>query len=59
MASQTLERAADDLPTMQELKTRNHLLDDKAALNAAWEQDGYWFFRDVLDKQAVARLRQS
>ena len=59
MASQTLERATDDLPKMQELKTHNHLLGDKAALDAAWEQDGYWFFRDVLDKQAVARLRQS
>lgn len=59
MASQTLERPADDLPKMQELKTHNHLLDDKAALDAAWEKDGYWFFRDVLDKDAVARLRQS
>jgi hypothetical protein len=58
MASQTLERAADDLPPMQELKTHNHLLDDKAALNAAWENDGYWFFRGVLDTGAVARLRQ-
>jgi hypothetical protein len=59
MASQTLERPADDLPKMQELKTHNHLIDDKAALDAAWEQDGYWFFRGVLDKDAVARLRQS
>lgn len=58
MASQTLERPADDLPEMRELKTHNHLLDDKAALDAAWEKDGYWFFRGVLDKEAVARLRQ-
>lgn len=59
MASQTLDRPADDLPMMQELKTHNHLLDDKDALDAAWEQDGYWFFRGVLDKDVVARLRQS
>ena len=47
------------LPTTQELKTHNHLIGDLAALDAAWEQDGYWFFRDVLDKGAVARLRQN
>jgi hypothetical protein len=47
------------LPITQELKTHNHLIGDLAALDAAWEQDGYWFFRDVLDKGAVARLRQN
>jgi hypothetical protein len=45
-------------PEMQELKTHNHLLGDKAALDQAWESDGYWFFRDVLDKGAVAKLRR-
>lgn len=43
--------------TTKELKTHNHLLGDLAALNQAWERDGYWFFRDVLDKGAVGRLR--
>ena len=44
-------------PAMRELKTHNHLLGDLAALDRAWEEDGYWFFRDVLDKDAVGRLR--
>lgn len=45
------------LPEMKELNISNALLDDPAALAAAWERDGYWFFRDVLDQEAVARLR--
>jgi hypothetical protein len=59
MATQLMTPVSDDIPTPSELKTHNHLIGDKAALDAAWEQDGYWFFRDVLDKAAVARLRQS
>ena len=42
---------------MTPLKSHNHLLDDHQALAQAWERDGYWFFKDVLDKEAVARLR--
>jgi len=34
------------------------LLGDHAALDEAMGRDGYWFFRDVLDKDAVARLRR-
>jgi hypothetical protein len=45
------------LPAMQELHVSNDILDDRAALEAAWERDGYWFFRDVLDNDAVGRLR--
>lgn len=48
---------ADTLP-MQELNVSNHLLGDRAALDAAWERDGYWFFRGVLDQEAVARTRR-
>ena len=44
-------------PATREFKTHNHLLGDFAALDRAWEEDGYWFFRDVLDKDAVGRLR--
>ena len=44
-------------PPMREFNLSNHLLDNHAALEAAWDRDGYWFFRDVLDKDAVARLR--
>lgn len=39
------------------LKTANHLLGDRAALNRAWQQDGYWFFRDVIDKRPLAEIR--
>ena len=46
-----------DTPPMRELRVSNHLLGDRAALERAWERDGYWFFRDVLDKDAVGRLR--
>lgn len=45
------------LPAMQELHVSNDILDDREALEAAWERDGYWFFRDVLDREAVERLR--
>ena len=47
----------DDTPPMREFNVSNHLLNDRAGLEAAWERDGYWFFRDVLDKDAVGRLR--
>ena len=49
--------SSPDTQPMRELKTANHLLGDRAALDAAWERDGYWFFRDVLDKGALGRLR--
>src|SRR5581483_6086573 len=44
-------------PPMRELSVSNHLLGNRAALDAAWDRDGYWFFRDVLDKNAIARVR--
>ena len=59
MATQIDIPIADSFPEVGELKTHNHLLADTAALDAAWEQDGYWFFRDVLDKHAVGRLRKA
>jgi hypothetical protein len=46
-----------DTPAMQEFNISNHLLGDRAALDAAFARDGYWFFRNVLDLEAVARLR--
>lgn len=42
---------------MHTLHASNDLLGDRAALDAAWERDGYWFFRDVLDHGALGRLR--
>ena len=46
------------VPQVREPKVHNHLIGDLAALDAAMDRDGYWFFRDVLDKGAVARLRR-
>jgi hypothetical protein len=43
---------------MGELKISNCLLGDRAALDRAWERYGYWYFRNVLDTAAVARLRR-
>jgi hypothetical protein len=43
---------------MRELKTSNHLLGNRAALADAFKENGYLFFRDVLDKGAIARLRR-
>jgi hypothetical protein len=49
--------SVNTLPPTRELNVSNDLLDDRDALDAAWERDGYWFFRDVLDRDAVGRLR--
>lgn len=46
------------VPETREVKVHNDLLGNRAALNEAWERDGYWFFRDMLDKGAVGRLRE-
>jgi len=46
------------VPATTEPKTHNHLLGDLPALWEAMDRDGYWFFRDVLDKDAVARFRR-
>lgn len=43
--------------TMGQLKTANHLLGDRAALKQAWERDGYWYFKDVLDKGVIGEMR--
>ena len=45
-------------PPMGQLNVSNALLDDRPALNAAWARDGYWFFRNVLDLDAIAALRE-
>jgi ectoine hydroxylase-related dioxygenase (phytanoyl-CoA dioxygenase family) len=46
------------VPAVAEPKTHNHLIGDLPALQEAIDRDGYWFFRDVLDRGAVARLRR-
>ena len=47
----------DLVPTMRELTVSNSSLGDHAALQAAWDHDGYLFFRDVLDHEALGRMR--
>ena len=47
----------DLVPTMRELTAANEWLGDHAALQAAWDRDGYLFFRDVLDHEALERMR--
>lgn len=42
---------------MRELLVSNHALGDREALNRIWAEHGYWFFRDVLDQDAIAALR--
>lgn len=56
-APHRITSAFADTPAMPEFNTSNHLLGNRAALDAAWERDGYWFFRDVLDKDAIAAVR--
>lgn len=54
----TVSGVHSDTPVaIGELKVHNHLLGDLEALDRAWIQDGYWFFKAVLDRGAVARLR--
>lgn len=45
-------------PKMGRLKTANHLLGDREALNRAWERDGYWYFKGVLDKSVIGEMRE-
>lgn len=41
---------------MHQLKETNYALGDRAALLAIMQEQGYWFFRDVLDRQALATI---
>ena len=52
-----MSNAAAALPPMRELNVSNHLLGDRAALQAAWERDGYWYFKKVLDPEVMGRMR--
>lgn len=44
-------------PKMGQLKTANHLIGDREALKRAWERDGYWYFKGVLDKGVISEMR--
>lgn len=41
-----------------ELRTANHLLNDFEELSALYHEEGYLFFRNVLDARAVLRAKQ-
>lgn len=43
---------------VQEFEVCNHLLDDHEALEAFYAENGYLFFRNILDADSVARARQ-
>jgi ectoine hydroxylase-related dioxygenase (phytanoyl-CoA dioxygenase family) len=51
--------AALQPPPTHEMRPANPALGDQAALQALWDECGYWFFRDVLDKDAVAEMRRA
>jgi hypothetical protein len=54
----TVSGIRGDTPvSIRELEVHNDLLGDLEALDRAWIRDGYWFFKSVLDRGAVARLR--
>ena len=40
-----------------QLNASNHLLGNRAALRQAWARDGYWYFRNVLDREVIAQMR--
>jgi hypothetical protein len=43
---------------MDELRTTNHAIGNRAELNRIMAEQGYWFFRDVLDTRVVAEMRE-
>lgn len=45
-------------PRMGQLKTANHLIGDRAALDRAWKEDGYWYFKGVLDQGVIQSMRE-
>ena len=44
--------------TITELETANHLLTDFGRLDATYQEQGYLFFRNVLDSEAVGRVKE-
>jgi len=45
-------------PKLGRLNTSNELLGDRAALDRAWDRDGYWYFKNVLDQQVIRAMRE-
>lgn len=57
MNNNNAQRVPVEQPRMGQLKTSNHLLGDREALKQAWARDGYWYFKDVLDKGVISAMR--
>ena len=58
MNNNNTQPVPDAKPRMGQLKTANHLLGDREALKRAWERDGYWYFKGVLDKSVIGEMRK-
>lgn len=53
------EGITGEVEIMRNLVESNHALGDREALDRIWEEQGYWFFRDVLDKDALNFLKDA
>jgi ectoine hydroxylase-related dioxygenase (phytanoyl-CoA dioxygenase family) len=54
---QTAQKISSAQRTMGQLNVSNHLLGNRDALKKAWERDGYWYFKGVLDLEVIAAMR--
>lgn len=52
-----MAQATNNLPHMDELRAANHAIGNRAELNQIMVERGYWFFRDVLDKDVITEMR--
>lgn len=50
---------ARDLAGLKPLRESNDCLDDPEALDRRWSEDGYLYFRDILDKSDLAEVRRT
>ena len=54
--------APENFPVVQSamgrLEVANPLLGDRAALRQAWDRDGYWYFKGVLDPEVIGHMRE-
>jgi ectoine hydroxylase-related dioxygenase (phytanoyl-CoA dioxygenase family) len=58
MTTAATEGAIGNMP-MPPLVPANAALGDHAALDAIWDREGYLFFQDVLDHEAIAEIRRA
>jgi hypothetical protein len=47
-----------DSSMLPDVHVSNDIIDNPAERARAWERDGYWFFRNVLDLEAIAEFRR-